>query len=183
MKNNFRFTFAFLFFASLAFSQNRVTDIGLEFQVYPTGIIPGFRIEKSVNKYDVANARVGYQIINHRDQGLHDDEKGSGYGLSLGYKHYFEKYFSGINLGIRTDVWFNSIDWKTTTDTGTLKGKSDIIVLQPTLELGWAFLLGDNMVLTPAIAAGFEKNIKTKGEKTGEGLILLAGITAAYRMD
>ncbi len=182
MKNNLNFTLALLFLSTFAFGQNRVTDFGLEVQVYPTGIIPGIRAEKSINKHDAVTARLGYQIINHRDLGLHDDEKGSGFGASIGYKHYFQRYFDGLSLGIRLDGWYNSIDWITETDAGDIKGNSKIIVLQPTTELGWTFVLGDNFVLTPAIAAGFEKNIKTDGEETGEGLILLVGVTAAYRL-
>ncbi len=183
MKNNLRFTFALLFIASFAFAQKRVTDIGLEAQVYPTGIIAGIRAEKSINKHDVGSVRLGYQFINHGDQGLHDDEKGSGYGVTIGYKHYFERYFSGLTLALRTDFWYNTIDWETNTDAGIVKGVSKIMVLQPTVELGWAFAFGENLVLTPAIAAGFEKNISTDGEDTGEGLILLVGVTAAYRLD
>jgi hypothetical protein len=183
MKNNLRFTFVLLLIASFAFGQKRITDIGLEAQVYPTGIIAGIRAEKSINKHDVGSVRLGYQFINHRDLGLHDDEKGSGYGVTIGYKHYFERYFSGLTLALRTDLWYNTIDWETNTDAGKVNGVSKILVIQPTAEVGWAFAFGDNIMLTPAIAAGFEKNISTNGEDTGEGLILLGGVTAAYRLD
>ncbi len=182
MKNKIRFTLAALLFALMAFGQNKVTDIGLELQVYPTGIIPGIRAERSVNHHDVASMRVGYQIIDHKDFGVHGSEKGSGFGLTVGYKRYFQKYFTGLTLALRTDAWYNTIDWEDETDTGAVKGTTEILVLQPTVELGWAFSLSDNFVVTPAIAAGFEKNVYTKGEPTGEGLILLAGITAAYRL-
>lgn len=182
MKNNFCFILAFLLLGSLANGQNKVTDIGLELQVYPTGIIPGIRAEKSLNKHGVGSVRLGYQIIDHQDMGLHDSEKGTGFGVTLGYKHYFQKYFTGLHLALRTDAWYNTLDWETETDAGKLEGTTDILVLQPTIELGWTFSLSDNIVLTPALAAGFEKNVYTKGEPTGEGLILLAGVTASYRL-
>ncbi|MBK9015010.1 MAG: hypothetical protein IPM82_13565 [Saprospiraceae bacterium] len=183
MKNKLGFTIILLLSAAIGFGQNRVMDIGLEVQVYPTGYIPGFRVEKSFTKRDLGSVRVGYQIIDHRDQGLHDDETGSGFGGSLGYKHYFNRYFTGPSLGLRTDVWANKIDWVTKLEMGgESKGSSDILVVQPTVEFGWAFTLGENLVLTPAAAFGFEINVKTTGEDTGEGAILLAGLTAAYRI-
>lgn len=181
MKNKLSFTFFLLCVGALAFGQKRVVDFGLEVQVYPTGVIPGVRFEKSFSKRDLVTARLGYQIIDHRDQGEHDDETGSGYGGSAGYKHYFNRFFNGPSIGVRADFWSNKIDWESKTDTGTRTGTSEILVVQPTAEIGWGLLLGENMVLTPALAFGFEINVKTDGEETGEGAILLAGLTAAYR--
>lgn len=182
MKNKINFILGLLLVASIAIGQNKVTDIGFEIQVYPTGIIPGIRAEKSIHKHGVGSIRLGYQIMDHQDFGIHDDEKGSGYGLTVGYKHYFQKYFTGLHLSLRTDAWYNTLDWKDNTDAGLVKGVTKILVLQPTVELGWTFPLSDNFMLVPAFAAGFEKNVYTEGEPTGEGLILLVGVTAAYRL-
>lgn len=182
MKNKLCFTFILLLNLCFCFGQKEVFDFGLEVQVYPTGIIPGLHAEKSFTKKDLVTARLGYQITDHGDQGLHDDETGSGFGGSLGFKHYFAKYFSGPSLGLRTDVWANKIDWVTKLEAGgTTQGSSDIIVVQPTTEFGWAFLLGENFVFTPTAAFGFEINTKTKGEETGEGAIFLLGLNLAYR--
>ena len=175
------FTIFLLALACFSFGQNRVMDFGLEIQVYPTGLIPGLRFEKSFTKRDLYTARIGYQIIDHGSKGEHDSEKGSGFGGTLGYKHYFTKYFVGPSLGARTDYWRNSIDWETQTDTGVRAGNSEVQVIQPTVEFGWGFSIGENFVITPSAAFGFEINIKTVGEGTGEGLIMLAGVTAAYR--
>lgn len=183
MKNKLHLTFAFICLYTLTFGQNRVMDIGIEFQAYPTGFIPGFRFEKSFSKRDLYTVRLGYKIIDHRDNGEHDSEKGSGFGGTVGYKHYFDRYFSGPSLGLRTDIWLNSLDWESKDENGSLrKGSSDITVVQPTAEFGWGFLLGENMVITPTLSFGFEINVKTKGEETGEGAIMLAGVTAAYRI-
>ncbi|MBI1225604.1 MAG: hypothetical protein GC192_10245 [Bacteroidetes bacterium] len=183
MKINHLFTFILLFAFICCNAQKKVFDIGIEAQIYPTGYIPGFYAEKSFSQRDLGTVRFGYQIIDHRDQGKHDSEKGSGYGGTLGYKHYFKKYFVGPSLSLRTDFWANKLDWTTNLEAGgEIKGKTDILVLQPTLEFGWAFAIGDNFALTPTVAYGFEKNIKTKGEPTGEGAIMLAGLKAAYRI-
>ena len=152
-------------------------------QAYPTGIIPGLRFEKSFNKRDLWSVRVGSQIFDHGDKGEHDSEKGFGWGGTAGYKHYFNRYFIGPSLAARIDLWRNSVDWETKDDLGGIrKGNSEIRVIQPTVEFGWAFLVGENMVVTPTAAFGFEINVTTVGEKTGEGLILLVGLNAAYRI-
>jgi hypothetical protein len=56
------------------------------------------------------------------------------------------------------------------------------LVLQPTLEAGWGFVVGEKIVFTPTVAFGFEINVKTEGEPTGEGAIVLLGINLAYRL-
>jgi len=183
MKFKRYFTIILLFTVAACFGQNKVMDIGLEVQAYPTGFIPGFRVEKSFTKKDLVGVRVGYQIIDHGDNGEHDDETGSGYGGSIGLKHYFNRYFTGPSLGLRTDLWVNKIDWVTKLETGgETKGSTDLIVVQPTIEFGWAFTMGEYLVLTPAAAFGFEINAKTKGEGTGQGAIFLAGLMVAYRI-
>lgn len=182
MKTIFNLTIFLIFPTIITFAQKRVMEFGVEFQAYPTGLIPGIRFEKSFTKRDLFTARLGFQIIDHGSFGEHDNEKGYGWGGTVGYKHYFGKYFRGVNLGVRTDVWRNSIDWETLVDGRIKKGNSSIRVVQPTIELGWAFLLGEKMVVTPAVAFGFEINVRTVGEKTGEGPVVLAGVTAVYRI-
>lgn len=183
MKTQLQLTFFLLLAATISFAQKKVLDIGAEFQIYPTGYIPGVRAEKSFSKNDVATARFGYQIIDHRDQGKHDDETGVGYGGSIGYKHYFWRYFRGPSLSIRSDFWVNKIEWVTINGPNDLTtGNTGIFVVQPTAEFGWTFTIGEHFVLTPTVAMGFEKNVKTKGEPTGEGMIMLGGIIAMYRI-
>lgn len=160
-------------------AQGNNFDLTTEFQVYPTGLIPGLRLEKGFAEKNAVHLRLGYQIIDHRDLGKHDDETGTGYGFTLGYKRYFKENFQGIHLGIRNDFWFNSIDWRS--DEEPAAGTTDVVVVQPTAELGWLFLLGEHFTLTPGAAFGVEINVKTDGEPTGEGMILLLGLQAGYR--
>ncbi len=174
--------FIFLFLPTLScFGQKRAMDYGIEFQAYPTGLIPGLRFEKSFSQRDLYTARLGYQIIDHRNLGEHNKETGYGWGGTVGYKHYFGKYFRGANLGVRTDLWRNSIDWESQLDGSVIKGNSSIRVVQPTIEFGWALLFGENTVFTPTAAFGFEINVRTVGEKTGEGPVILAGFTLVHR--
>lgn len=184
MKFKLQFTLVLLLVAGFGFGQKGILDAGLEVQVYPTGIIPGLRFEKNFTQKDLAALRLGYQFIDHRDQGKHDTEKGTGFGGTLGYKRYFKENFVGPSLGIRSDLWANKIDWESKLETGEIaKGTTNILVVQPTLEFGWGFPISDKLILTPTAAFGFEFNVKTKGEATGEGAIILAGLTASYRIN
>jgi len=160
------------------------TDLSFEFQAYPTGLIPGIRLERNFGQRNAAHLRLGYQLIDHRDLGKHSDETGSGYGLTLGYKRYFKDAHEGFSLGLKTDLWFNAIDWieePTSPSPPVRLGSTDIIVLQPTLEGGYLFTFGPSWVFTPSLAFGFEWNISTKGEPTGEGAIVLLGFSLGKR--
>ena len=57
----------------------------------------------------------------------------------------------------------------------------DVTVLQPTIEAGYLYPLNNNFFITPTIAYGFEINIDTDGEDTGEGPILLLGLHVGRR--
>jgi len=62
-----------------------------------------------------------------------------------------------------------------------IEGHTSITVIQPTVELGYLFILGKSLHMTPSIAFGWEWNAKTDGEPTGEGAILLLGISVGKR--
>ncbi len=183
MKINYPFTLALLCFAIVCTGQNSIFDVNFEFQAYPTGLIPGLRLEKGFNEKNAASIRLGYQLIDHRDLGKHDDETGTGYGFTLGYKRFLKEGFRGLHLGVRNDVWSNKINWEHNkfAPIEPTSGTTKIIVLQPTLEAGWTFIPAKKCIITPTLAFGYEINVKTEGEPTGEGVILLAGLNLGYR--
>lgn len=148
-------------------------EIGLELQAYPTGIIPGIRLEKYINARSSINLRLGYQIIDHRDLGVHDNEEGSGYGASIAYRRFFSSSNKGLSLALRTDLWFNEIDWQDELSSGT----SNITVVQPTLMAEYSFRPNPKISITPSLSFGWEWNVSTDGEPTGEGAIVLVGCT------
>jgi hypothetical protein len=177
-------------------------SVGLEFQAYPTGFIPGFIIDATFNNANALILRLGYNWFNHRNLGVHDSEKGSGFGFSLGYRRYFEEQgLKGFFIGLRTDWWFNSVDWSEHENDDRsqailLESTSDIIVFQPTFETGYRiYFKNRKAAFTPMIALGYEANISTQGEiippldypdnvntsaDTGEGIIVLAGISFTF---
>lgn len=178
-----RYTFILFALAMMSLStshsalgqENQSTSLGFEFQAYPTGLIPGLRIEKTTGNSSILSVRLGYNWIRHRDLGKHDDERGQGYGITLGYKKYIRRGFRGWHLGLRTDVWRNSIDWYDDVASGRSAGNTKITVVQPTAELGHTIQLGSALTFTPTLSFGWEWNVKTEGEPTGEGAILLLG--------
>lgn len=184
MKDKLGFTFILLFYAGICLGQQRVTDIGLEFQAYPTGLIPGLHLEHGFSAKKVGTLRLGYQIIDHGSRGKHSVETGNGFGGSIGLKHYLKDDFKWLSFGIRTDIWANKIDWLTILDKqpAEIKGTTHILVLQLTVEAGWGFIFWEKIVFTPTVAFGFEINVKTEGEPTGEGAIVLLGVNLAYRI-
>jgi len=159
-------------------AQDRHQSLMFETQVYPTGLLPGLRFEHYLSKKDAIHIRWAYQLIDHRDLGKHESEKGNGLGFTLGYTRFFNLSQKGFSIGIRNDIWWNTIDWKDNIDIGSeISGTTKITVLQPTVLLEYRVDLGNSFILIPSAGFGIEWNIKTNGEPTGEGVIGLLGIS------
>ena len=159
-------------------------DAGLEMQAYPTGLIPGVTAELGFQERNAVHIRIGYNLFDHRDLGVHEDEDGGGPGFTLGYRRYFRDGGSGLWLGARADVWFNGVTWCDGCESSAVTtGTTELVVLQPTAEAGWLFAVADEKVrLGPSIGFGWEWNAVTEGEPTGEGAILLLGARFQYRV-
>ena len=171
-----------VFQGSASASEQNPFHIGFEQQVYRTGIIPGIRFERGFAGRHSVHLRLGYQEIRHEDFGVHDDERGNGAGFSLGYSRFQKAGFARWSFGIRSDVWFNTLDW--VDDEGTVnevRGTTDVIVLQPTIDASYRYPLTKGFFVTPSVAAGFEINVDTDGEDVGEGFILLFGLTVGMQ--
>ena len=152
-------------------------SIGLEFQAYPAGYITGLRGDFIVGTNWTGNLRAGYNFARRRDLGEHDEENGGGLGISLGTRYYFKETYRGIFIGLRSDLWFLSIDWEDEIPNSDPRaGTTDITVLQPMGEGGYTFLLKQhNLALSLYISLGYEINVRTSGEAVGEGPISLLG--------
>lgn len=157
-----------------------LNGLGFEFQAYPTGLIPGIKYERYISPLHGLHLRVGYNWVRHGSAGVHEDERGQGFGFTAGYRRYLSDYYGKTwFIGARGDVWFNSLDWRDGIGgPNEINGNSKVTVVQPTLEGGYRFILnGGELFFEPSLAFGFEFNVKTKGEKVGEGPILLGGIS------
>ncbi len=162
---------------------DKTIDIGVEVQAYPTGLIPGLHFEFGLNGKNAILGRIGYNIVDHRDLGVQDDETGGGFGFSVGYRRYFKADRQGFFVGARTDLWFNTIDWiESPNSPNEIRGQTEVNVLQPTAEAGYVInLKKKGWHFVPNIAFGAEININTEGRPVGEGAIVLLGFTFLRR--
>lgn len=151
---------------------------GLEFQAYPTGLIPGIRLAKSFNPQDELNLRLGANLFDHQDFGVQEEERGWGLGGTLGYRRYLRAQTRAWFLGGRVDVWRSNNNWRSGVGTvNETSGTTQIVVLQPTIEAGYRFGLGSSWIFSPGVGFGLEWNVISRGEDVGQGPILLVGFS------
>ena len=187
MKNltNYFLLLVFFLLTNTLFSQEAakpIFDINLEFQAYPTGLMPGIRFEKGFGWKNAVSLRLGYNVVRHGNAGVKDDETGGGFGFSLGYKRYLKSDYQKWFLGIRNDIWFNKVDWIDNLGTADeSKGTAEIMVVQPTIEAGYLFQFGKDLIFSPTLAFGYEINVKEDGGDVGEGAIMLIGLNLGKR--
>jgi hypothetical protein len=149
--------------------------VGLEAQVYPTGVMVGPRTEIKLNDTDAFHARFALHWADRGDAGEHDDEEGDGWGVGFGWRRWLESYGAGWAFGTRLDYWRLDLDWA---DDGPppREGSTEVGVLVPSLEgaYSWPIRRG-RFDLTAGL--GYEFNIDTDGEDVGEGAILMIGVS------
>lgn len=152
--------------------------VGVELQAYPAGLIPGLHVQTPLDELSSLTFRAAANLTDRQDFGEFDNEEGDGFGGGIGYRRYLERGREGWLFGGRVDLWDLEIDWE---DPGPVTGTTDILVLQPTAEVGYGFRLGeDGWRIELTLGLGAEINIDTDGEDVGEGAILLLGITALH---
>ena len=158
-------------------------DFGISVQQYPTGFLFGTELELNFSPHHDLEWRLGANVLNHRDLGVHESEKGAGFGFSLGYRYFFKPDNTKWFIGLRNDIWWNTVNWKDFINSPLeSSGQSKIVVFQPTINLGYKFLLRKNWLITPNLGFGAEFNVKTVGAEVGQGLIILWGIDIQKRI-
>lgn len=159
---------------------------GLEIQGYPAGIIAGVQYEYSSGRIHSIHGRLAANLADRRDWGEHDDERGIGWGGTLGYRYGFNVLSQRFSAGIRSDFWNMYITWK---DNGLSTGQRPIVqgetytfVVQPTFELAWWKSFGEHWNFGLSVSNGVEINVITKGQPVGQGLITLLGFNFLRRI-
>ena len=71
----------------------------LKYRLIPQELFLACDIERGFLYKHVLHFRLGYNWIRHGDQGVHEDERGDGFGFSLGYKYYLKKRFRDLFFG------------------------------------------------------------------------------------
>ncbi|HJS53161.1 MAG TPA: DUF3575 domain-containing protein [Chitinophagaceae bacterium] len=174
------FLFAFLFHN--AQSQEEIgyttTDIGGQFQWYPSGTITSLHVAFNARMHHSVLVQLGYNKANREDRGEKENETGSGWGGAIGYRYYFKPFPHKFFIGAKADIWRMNFDWTEAAATG----ESKTWTLQPTFDIGYTFFINDQAFITPYISNGVTINLKTDGENVGQGFITLIGISAGFRL-
>jgi hypothetical protein len=149
--------------------------VGLETQVYPTGVMVGPRTEIALSDKDAFHARFALHWADRGDAGEHDDEEGDGWGVGFGWRRWLESYGAGWSFGTRLDYWRLDLDWS---DDGPppRSGSTDVSVLVPSLEGGYSWPIRRGGRFDVNVGLGYEFNVDTDGEDVGEGAILMLGV-------
>jgi len=163
--------------ASKSASTERSLWLGAEVRAYPAGVIPALYGEKPLSEHGVLTFGLGANLTDRQDFGEHEEEDGDGFGVGVGYRHYFGERLDRWFLGGRVDLWSLSIDWR---DPPGASGTTDVLVLQPTVEGGYGFRLGERWRLNVFAAGGAEINVDTDGEDVGDGAIGILGVSCVF---
>jgi hypothetical protein len=162
-------------------SPTRPSWLGIETQVYPAGVIPAVQARWETDPRSEVLVRAAANLTDRQDYGEHDDERGGGGGLGVGWRRYREPSQQGWLYGVRLDVWRLEIDWTDLPgEPGETSGETTIWVAQPSLEGGYGWRLSEGLRLELALGLGAEINVSTDGEDVGEGAILLFGATLLF---
>lgn len=172
-----------MFCSSLFAKHTAFWDFAVNGQIYPAGFISTLSAQKSIGPQSLIGVRIGHNLLRHGNLGMQDNERGYGFGFSLDYTHYLKKsHISKWYATLKNDIWFNSVDWKNNLgQPSETSGNTDIIVVQPTLEIGYSFINNKNFFIRPNLAFGIEINVDTQGEDVGEGMIGLLGVSLGWR--
>lgn len=157
--------------------------IGIEVQWYPAGYQFMLTGEWGFTQRDAIHAKLGYNLARRQDfSPYNDQENGGGWGFTTGYRHYFQDQCRGLYVGGRMDWWWLTIDWEDDLETANpTAGSTDIVVFQPTGEVGYLYQQPNSpWAVGVNAAAGWEINVLTDGEEVGQGAIGLLGARLRY---
>ena len=146
--------------------------LGGSFQWYPAGIILNGIYEHGFSINNSWVLRAGVNLTNRKDfSEYNDNERGAGFGVSAGYRHYFPLRTGKLLAGINNDIWNMWINWKNDTGgVGETSGTTYTLVLQPWLELGYAYAIPHRpLQINFSTGFGREINTITAGNEVGQG--------------
>lgn len=170
-----RILFVVLLFSSSIVSaqQGKMREIlGAGIQVHTYGFIPGFTWEHLFRNQHSLRVNAGLNITNRHSAGKQQQEWGMGEMLGVGYRRFFNEATNGFFAGITVDGEHLRINW-----IGGFgrRGWTDVVVVQPTAELGYRFMLDKRWLLDIYTSHGAEINVATDGPEVGQGYIGMLG--------
>lgn len=161
----------------------RHSIMGISGQIYPAGTIATVDSEFPWSDHSSWLVRLGVNLADRKDfSKVNDNEKGAGFGGSVGYRKNFNLRKGRIIAGINTDLWNLWIKWKNEIGlVNQTQGRTYTLVLQPWIETGY-FTTPQKSRFSVGLTAGFgrEINIITKGREVAQGWILSGLIHINY---
>ena len=145
---------------------------GLQLQLYPAGIIFTGSYNYALDARSTLGIHLGGNFTDRDDNGDHLNEDGEGFGAGISYRRGLRDAEEGWFIGGRVDTWFLEIDWEDPRGGVLVTGTTDVVVVQPTVFLGYQWSNGFDIT----VSGGAEINVDTDGEDVGEGAIGLIGI-------
>lgn len=160
-------------------------QVGAEIQWYPAGWLIGPVTNYFISPKHILNFRAAINIADrHNWSGLNDDERGTGYGGSVGYRYLFTPAKNSFLIGARVDLFNTKIKWKNNIGTTQqISGTTTTLVLQPSGEFGYRIKLKNrkwNILFAGGI--GEEINIRTKGRDVGQGGMWLLSVSILHSL-
>lgn len=165
---------------------------GVSVQIYPAGQIVQGRAAVQHGPRSEIRLFFGYNRTRRQDFGRMDHEEGGGFGIGADVIGFFKPEPQSLFFGAKLDVWYLNIDWRDVENPCPrdsqclapdilLHGDTQILVVQPTAQLGYRLpARGGSLALDLTVALGAEINAYTRGERVGEGAILLVGVAATF---
>lgn len=158
------------------------TNLAFSVQVYPAGIIPTVNLEQFVTDNSSFVYRLGGNFTDRRDfSDENDNEEGQGFGGSVGFRKHYPVGKGKIIAGFNVDLWNLWIDW-TDASASPTQGNTYIFVVQPWLETGYFFNLGNNSQLGFTLGFGREINAITSGDDVAQDWIGSVGVQYQFAL-
>ena len=154
-------------------------DIGLEYKWADNSPAYGLQAAFNAKIHHSLVVGVGVKTAYLPIKGTHNNEKGRGWGVALGYRYYFSAIPKRFFIGARADVW-NMNMYRT---ANLLAENTKVLILQPNVEAGHTFLVNDQFFFTLYVAAGQQITVSSPGDKFnyGNGFVPSAGFSAGWR--
>lgn len=175
------FVFLFSMLTKTVSSQDfgyKTIDVGGEYQWQPDGLLLNLQLAFNAKTHSSLVLRAGYNKTTSATI-PHNSEEGKGWGGSIGYRYYFSVLPKRFFIGIKADVWKETVHWSIPVTESDTK----FLIYQPGAEIGYTFLINDLFFITPHLTAAYQIKANNKGEAVayGEGFVPLAGIGAGWR--
>lgn len=156
---------------------------GISAQLYPAGIISTINVDLFLNPESSILFRFGRNDADRKNfSPYNDNEKGTGTGISIGYRFHRALKKGEFIAGLHCDNWNMWIDWKNDIDKPTLtRGTTYTLVIQPWIEAGYYYSLKQSSFgMMVNLGFGREINVITEGKPVGQGWMASATLGISY---